>query len=60
MELISRTKTLLEAVTCEAAQVALVVKTCLIMQETGETRVLSLRWKDLLEEGMATQSSILV
>ena len=29
------------------------------MQETEETQVQSLGWKDLLEEGMATHSSIL-
>ena len=30
------------------------------MQETQETRVLSLGWEDLLEEEMANHSSILV
>ena len=29
------------------------------MQEMWETQVLSLGWEDLLEEGMATHSSIL-
>ena len=35
------------------------VKNPLIMQETQETWVSSLGWKDPLEEGMATHSSIL-
>ena len=41
------------------AQVALVVKNPLIMQETQKTHVQSLGWEDPLEEGMATHSSIL-
>ena len=43
-----------------ASQVALLVKTCLPMQETQEMGVQSLGWEDALEEGMATHSSILV
>ena len=35
------------------------VKNPLIMQETQKTHVQSLGWEDLLEEGMATHSSIL-
>ena len=35
------------------------VKTCVTIQETWETQVLSLGWEDPLEEGMATYSSIL-
>ena len=44
-----------------ASQVALVVKnlTCLPVQETEDTRVPSLGWKDPLEEGMAAHCSIL-
>ena len=42
-----------------ASQVALVVKNHLPMQETWETLVWSLGQKDILEEGMATHSSIL-
>ena len=38
---------------------ALLVKNCLPMQETQETRVQSLGQKDHLEEGMATHSSTL-
>ena len=38
---------------------ALVVKTCLPMQETQETCVLSLGWEDPLEEGMTAHSSVL-
>jgi len=37
-----------------------VVKTHLPMQEIQEAQVRSLGWEDLLEEGMATQFSILV
>ena len=37
-----------------------VKKTCLPMQETQETRVLSLGWKDPLEKEMATRPSFLV
>ena len=40
-----------------ASQVALVVRTCLPVQETWETHQ-SLGWEDPLEEGMATHSSI--
>ena len=36
-----------------------VVKNLPEMQEPQETQVQSLGWKDLLEEGMATHSSIL-
>ena len=44
----------------QTSQVVLVVKNqCLLMQETQETRVRSLGWKDPLEEEMATHSSIL-
>ena len=39
--------------------VGLVVKNPPAMQETQETRVLSLRQEDSLEEGMVTHSSIL-
>ena len=44
-----------------ASQVALVVKnlTCLPVQETEDTWVPSLGWKDPLEEGMAAHCSIL-
>ena len=35
------------------------VKNPLTMQETQKTRVQSLSWEDLLEEDMATHSSIL-
>ena len=38
---------------------ALVGRTCLPVQKTEETQVGSLGWKDPLEEGMATHSSIL-
>ena len=37
-----------------------VVKNLPEMQEPQETQVQSLGWKDLLEEGMATHSNILV
>ena len=40
-------------------RVALVVKTCLPVQETQETRIQSLRLEDPLEKGTATNSSIL-
>ena len=43
----------------EASQVALVVKNPPPMQETSQTWVRFLGWEDLLEEGMATHSSIL-
>ena len=43
----------------KASQVAPVVRTLLSMQEIQETWVPSLGWKDPLEEGMATHSSIL-
>ena len=36
-----------------------VVKNLPVMQEPQETQLLSLHWEDLLEEGMATYSSIL-
>ena len=38
---------------------ALVVKNPPSRRETQETQVRTLGWEDLLEEGMATQSSIL-
>ena len=38
---------------------ALVVKNLPAMQETPEMRIQSLDWKDPLEEGMATHSTIL-
>ena len=44
---------------CEASQVALVVRTCLPVQEIQEMWVLFLGWEDSLEEGMATHSSTL-
>jgi len=36
-----------------------VVRTCLSVQKTKETRLGSLGWEDPLEEGMAIHSSIL-
>ena len=42
-----------------ASQVALVDRTCLPMQEMYEMQVRSLGQEDLLEESMATHSSIL-
>ena len=42
-----------------ASQVALAVRTHLPMQETLSTWVRPLGWEDPLEEGTATQSSIL-
>ena len=44
---------------CVASQVALVIKTHLPMQERQEMQVRFLGGEDPLEEGMATQSSIL-
>ena len=40
-------------------QAALLIGTCLLMQETRETPALSSRQEDLLEQGRATRSSIL-
>ena len=40
------------------AQLVLVGRTCLPVQETQETQVWSPGWEDPLEEGMATHSSI--
>ena len=42
-----------------ASQAALTVKNSLSVQETKETRVLSLGWEDPLEEVIETHSSIL-
>ena len=44
---------------CGASPVAQVVKNLRAVQETQETRVWPLGWKDTLEEEMATYSSIL-
>ena len=43
----------------QASQLVQVQRTCLSMQETEETQVQSLGWKDSLEEGMAIRCSIL-